>query len=263
MSEDNYYEEDHDSTEDDQENLSEAIKLLDTIMSTTLYQVENVLDFSDDLSGKVIYDPETKKLLVHAPIYVKSYSLNNLLVSSFIKNKLYTFDFFSVIESYQIDESKIPSCKYFVPSSQLVELGSKTPDSWKFTEPPLTPCCTHQSTAHMGLKAYCSHLPSLVTCKIYAPEDWTDIQTLHKQDGTLVSTAQYTFSIPRILKLRISHSQDFEKIFGHLTEEFTDVESMLKAFNTHVDLWFDTFGEKLEIRVNDSIDNPYIEKVLS
>lgn len=263
MSEDTYYQEDHDSNEDDQHSLSEAIKLMDAIMSTALYQVENVVDFSHDLSGKIIYDPDTKKLLVHAPSYVKSYSLNDLLVSSFIRNKLYSFDLFSVIESYQTDESKIPSCKYFVPSAQLVELGSKTPDSWKFTEAPLVPCCTHQSTAHMGLKAYCSHLPNLVTCKIYDPEEWTDIQTLHKQDGTLVSTAQYSFSIPRILKLRISHSKDFEKFFGSLSEEFTDSGSMLEAFDNHANIWFDTFGEKLEIRVNDSVSNPYIEKVLS
>jgi hypothetical protein len=200
--------------------------------------------------GRAYYDEDLHCLNVYLPVYIKDYKFNVSYVLDLINSGYKEFDVFNIANSYQTDETKIPSCQHFVPSTQLVALGSKLPSKWKYTEAPIACSCVHPKNNATTSKINCSFMPMLINCSLYQPFEWTDIKHA-KNNDIIVVTVQQSFSVPRAPKYKV--------IFGSDTKEFLS----LQETDTYFDECVALSGQDLTVvSVLPSVENPYIETVL-
>lgn len=214
------------------------------------FNIVEVRDFEDpSKTGTATYDEKANALYVYMADHQSNFELNK---EAFILNlqKGYKNFALSRIGSYDTDESKLPACKFFVPSKQRED--AELPSNWRYTNGFIHPSCI---SAEMGCSTkkpgqcapYQTNGGDMTRCRGFEKlEDQTFIEVLDKATREVIVTVSKHYDLHRVVTFTTDDNPDL-------------VIKSADDANQYVDKNFDS--DLTDIRLPEQEKTSYFDKV--
>lgn len=171
------------------------------------FEINLIKDFEDEsLAGYAYYDSKTHALNVYMPSHVIEFELNYEALVPRVMRGTERFKL-SDIGSVVMDESMLPTCKYFIPSKK--QETSEVPSNWRYATGFVKPSCVcpklGKSTRNPGV---CDEGLYMKHCGGFeALEDEVYLEVKDTTTNESLVTVSKHFSPPRIVTFVVNDTE--------------------------------------------------------
>lgn len=195
-------------------------------------QVVEPNDQASYTAGRAYYNKEANKLLVCLHPYQYGFKLSEEAFERGLSRGATTFTVDS-IGVYEIDEDKLPVCKFFVASKSVKE--SELPADWKFnTAFTHSSCVCPEMGASLKKPGKCNYNPVFNRCNGFEALDPINVANIVDESGHIVGSITKSYARDRI-----------PRYTSNLTDQnFSDIPSLTEML-----------ADNLEVKPTEPVSN--------